>query len=313
MPGMSIETMRQYLSRSISSFNTNKLNGLLAEVDFRAYLREQGFGDRVSVGGWLARSVGGGNFGATTIALFPLVIPPGEELGGQPETPAGLHTVGASLHSIGIRTYFCSPVVGRENDARSIEWQTRQLGLPAAQPWERFPGAATQGFNARARAYKFLRYRTSVEAIPEYVVPEEFTKEHLRVTMQDAVMQELSDIDGILWGQQYTYPIEIKEKTPAHDNKLGDYFGLDLGPFVKLAFYAARRGNLKSLFIVREIDAVETRRLVDWWFITFDQLAQWASWQPQGGGTSMSGFASTVVKIPKDRFARLDRQALDAL
>lgn len=126
-------------------------------------------------------------------------------------------------------------------------------------------------------------------------------------------MQEMSDIDGILWGQQYTYPIEIKEKTPANDSKLGDYFGLDLGPFVKLAFYAARRGHLKSLFIVREIDDPQTRRLVDWWFIQFDELARWASWVPQAGGRGMGGGASAVVKVPKDRFARLDRQALEAL
>ncbi len=94
---------------------------------------------------------------------------------------------------------------------------------------------------------------------------------------------------------------------------MGEYFGLDLGPFVKLAFYAARRGNLRSLFIVREIDAPAERNLVDWWYITFEELAQWASWVPQSGGKTMGGGGSTVVKIPKDRFAMLTASEIGGL
>jgi len=133
------------------------------------------------------------------------------------------------------------------------------------------------------------------------------------VTFQSRLLCEISDVDGIFWGQQFTYPLEIKEKTAGSDRRMGEYFGLDLGPFVKLAFYVAKRGNLHSIFIVREIDSVESRQLVNWWFITFDQLARFASWNPQAGGTSMTGGASTVVRIPKAEFTTLDRAALAAL
>ncbi|MBZ0142789.1 MAG: hypothetical protein K8F56_04345 [Rhodocyclaceae bacterium] len=126
-------------------------------------------------------------------------------------------------------------------------------------------------------------------------------------------MSEMSDVDGIFWGNQYTYPIEIKEKTAANDNKVGDFFGLDLGPFVKLAFYAAKRGNLHSIFVVREIDNPTTRNLVGWWYIKFDDLAQYASWTPVAGGTNMLGGGSTTVKIPKDQFRPLDAAALSSL
>lgn len=105
----------------------------------------------------------------------------------------------------------------------------------------------------------------------------------------------------------------MQEKTAATDKKLGDYFGLDVGPFVKLAFYAAKKGNLHSLFFVREINNTEERALVDWWFITFDTIAQFASWNPQGGGTNMQGGGSTVVKIPKAEFTRLSRTAFENL
>jgi len=42
-----------------------------------------------------------------------------------------------------------------------------------------------------------------------------------------------------------------------------------LGGAFKLVFYAAKRGNLHSIFIVREIDSAESRNLVGWWMITF--------------------------------------------
>ncbi len=305
--------MRRFLSQSISSINRNKLNGLLAEVDFRSHVTACGFGDRVSVGGWLARNVGADVFGESTIALFPEILQPDRVTDELPTPHQGLHAVCSGLHSIGIRSYYCAPVVHRVDEPASIGWHTKLLGVPTAQDWKDFPGDATNGFSPRTKRYNFLRYTTDVAEVPDAVVPEEFTKEHLRVTFQNAVMQETSDIDGLLWGQQYTYPIEIKEKTPATDNKLGQYFGLDVGPFVKLAFYAARRGNLRSLFVVKEIDDPEHRNLVDWWYITFDELARWASWVSQGGGRTMGGGASTVVKIPKSRFQRLDAVRLGTL
>ena len=149
--------------------------------------------------------------------------------------------------------------------------------------------------------------------IPTAQLAEEFWKEHLRVALNTRYMSEISDVDGIFWGRQYTYPIEVKEKTVANDSRLGDYFGLDLGPFVKLAHYAAKRGNLHSLFVVREITDVESRELINWRYITFDHLAQFASWVPASGGTNMMGGGSTVVKIPKCEFETLTAEALAAL
>ena len=52
----------------------------------------------------------------------------------------------------------------------------------------------------RSRAYQFLRYNTDTSQIPDSSVPEEFTKENLRVSLQLIYMTEISDIDGIFWG-----------------------------------------------------------------------------------------------------------------
>jgi hypothetical protein len=301
--------MQDYLGHSISSMNANKLNGLLAEVDLRNYLAQIGFAGRVSPGGWIARRVGTGDFGHETVVLFPEVVMPGTNYVSTRQLPNpshGLHTICATFHQAGIRAFFCAATLGVDNDVASLSWQAVQLGLPIQQQFAAFPSCLQSYFSPRTRKYKFLRYTTNTAQIPHGSVPEEFSKEHLRITFQNAFMAEISDVDGIFWGQQFTYPLEIKEKTHGEDKKLGKYFGLDIGPFVKLAFYAAKRGNLHSLFIVREINNVQDRQLVKWWYITYDELAQYASWVFSSGGKNMQGGGSSVVKIPRAEFQALD-------
>jgi len=307
--------MKDYLSRSISSLNRNKLNGLIAEIEFRNYINDLNFRDKVSIGGWIARNVGPGSFAHDTVVLFPNTIFPVVDYSPENQLPSpshGLHTICATFHQLGIKSYFCTPVINMDENPSSIQWHAVQLGVPTQQPYTSFP-VELQGFTPRSRRYNFLRYHTDVSAIPEHSIPEEFSKEHLRVAFQNQYLVELSDIDGILWGNQYTYPIEIKEKTAASDRHLGEYFGLDVGPFVKLAFYAAKRGNLHSIFVVREIDNVETRGLINWLFITYEHLAQYASWIPQGGGTNMLGGRSSVVRIPKSEFNVLSERTISNL
>ena len=315
MRTISVDKMRSYLGKSISSMNRNKLNGLLAEVEFRSYLSSLGYSDRVSPGGWIFRSQGEGNFGHHTAVIFPENIQPETDYSSRPPFPEphdGLHSICNVFHSVGIKSYYAASKVEVMDDPLSIDWYLKQLGVPTSQPWNKFP-EPVEGFNNRARKYSFLRYRSDVSDVPEVAISEEFTKEHLRVTFQTALLCEVSDVDGILWGNQRTYPIEIKEKTAGHDKKRGHYFGLDFGPFVKLAFYAAKRGNLHSIFVVREIDDPTSRNLVDWWYIPFEHLAMFASWTFLGGGTAMTGGRSATTLIPKSEFRRLTASELSSL
>lgn len=295
--------------------NQNKLNGLLAEIDFRNHVTGLGFGQKVSIGGWIVRNVGPSIFGHETMVLFPEIIQPGDPYPASrnlPDPAHGLHTICSTFHQLGIQSYYCAATINRQDDASSIIWHFVQLGLPVQQQWIQFPFVLS-GYSTRGRRYNFLRYNTDVSDIPTVSIPEEFSKENLRVAFQNQHLSEISDVDGILWGQQHTYPIEIKEKTAGTDKQLGDYFGLDAGPFVKLAFYAAKGGNLHSIFVVREIDDTQRRNLVNWWYITFSTLAQFASWKPIGGGVNMLGGGSTVIRIPKSEFSILDRRALNQL
>lgn len=310
--------MREYLSRSMSSVNRNKVNGMLAEIEFRRHIQSLGYGDHVSVGGWVARSqriAGVSEFGQKVVAIFPETVMPGNEYPPgmrMPDPPTGLHTICATFHQMGIHGYYCVPTFGEDGSPSSVVWNAAQLGIPSVTEYRRFP-ECIDGFESRLRRYNYLRYHADVSGLPDEHVPEEFTKELLRVSFSNRYFAEVSDIDGILWGKQYTYPIEIKEKTAADDRTMGEFFGIDAGPFVKLAFYAAKKGNLHSIFVVREIEDVESRKLICWRYITFEVLAQYAGWTPMSGGTNMLGGASHVIKIPKSRFSVLDTRALQSL
>lgn len=301
--------MREYLSRSLSSVNRNKINGVLAEIEFRKYMGLLGYSDRISAGGWIARNVRNG-FSHHVVALFPEMIRPDKETICD-EIPIGLHTICATFHQIGIKSFFCRPDIQSLN-CEDIKWDFQQLGIPTVTKIQTLD-EVFKDFVTRPNPYNFLRNQSDSSIIPEEAIPEEFSKENLRIFFQSCYFSETSDIDGILWGEEKTYPIEIKEKTPAKDADMDEYFGLDVGPFTKLAFYAAKKGNLHSIFIVREIDDELNRNLVNWHYITYDRLAQYASWVQRGGGKNMRGGTSTVIRIPKREFRILDKDAISQL
>jgi len=314
---LGINVMRLYLSSTLSSVNRNKINGMLAEIDFREYVSSLGFAERVSEGGWIARSDARGdfNFGQNTVVFFPETVNPDQPYLADRELPPprqGLHTICATFHQIGIRSYFCAATIQDRAIEQLVSWHAIELGRPDMQTYQQFP-QCIGGFNRRQRAYNWERHSSNVSILPDNAIPIEFSKEYVRVAFQTHFFSEISDVDGIFWGRERTYPIEIKEKTRAADNSIGSYFGIDIGPFVKLAFYAAKRGNLHSIFVVREIDNEEDRNLVAWRYITFDELAQYASWVFRGGGRSMTGGISATVRIPAEQFEILNAEALRRL
>ena len=277
MPIINTATMRDFLRRSITAnANRNKLNGLRAELGFRAHLTALGYADRVSQGGWIFRRCQE-EFGTRTIVVFPEVILPDIDYPvarPAPQIPLGLHTVCATFQQTGIHAYFCFGSVERENDADSVRWSALRLGVPMNVPAVQFPEHFDDFFVERDRRHNFLANNADLAWLPDASVAGEFSKECLRIAFRNRYLAEDSDVDGIFWGDQFTYPIEIKEKTVANDGQLGDWFGLDVGPFVKLAYYAAKRGNLNSLFVVHEIDDEQTRNHVGWWFVRFEELAR---------------------------------------
>lgn len=60
--------MQSFLSKSLASVNQNKVNGILAEIEFRNYLKTNGYSGRVSAGGWIVRNTGS-NFSHHVVAF----------------------------------------------------------------------------------------------------------------------------------------------------------------------------------------------------------------------------------------------------
>jgi len=89
MGQLDLQSMRNYLSSSVSSINQNKINGMIAEIDLRNTLIKLGFGGRISQGGWIVRNVGAGVFGHNSSVLFPETILPNTDLsvGRQLQSP----------------------------------------------------------------------------------------------------------------------------------------------------------------------------------------------------------------------------------
>ncbi|HEY8746603.1 MAG TPA: hypothetical protein VIM11_01425 [Tepidisphaeraceae bacterium] len=85
-----------------------------------------------------------------------------------------------------------------------------------------------------------------------------------------------SDIDGLSRDRRHTYLVQIKENTPAHAPAIGEFFGLDFGPFVTLAFNAAKSSTRHTRFVVPKIDGGDTRNLANWCYVRFNDLAQCA-------------------------------------
>ena len=215
MGQMTIDDMRSYLRRSITSGpqgeNLNKIRGLLAEIRLRDHLHALGFGDRVSMGGWIARPKRVANFGEQAVALFPQIIAPDTEYDPSAalvRPTIGVHSIAARFSESGIHPFWCAARIPEDG---VVEWHAMQLGLPEEQSSQPLV-EAVEGFARRERRHNFLTGKTNVSSISTAAIPEEFSKEHLRVSFQSLFLCEIVDIEGVFFGRQHTYPIEIKEK-----------------------------------------------------------------------------------------------------
>lgn len=316
--GIPLADMRDYLSKSLASLNKNKLVGLLAEIAFRKYLSSLGWENRVTPGGWIARPRRSEKNPAGELVLIPILKHTGETDEAAARRSAPFLLPALQLHMAGVKAIACfasspSHVPG---DFPKLTWTCQEIRGTAGGAIQgkstSFPQGLT-GLSARVRRHAFLKYKTDTKDIPDVEIAGEFSKEACRVTFQEAWQVELTDFDGILFGKQKTYPIEIKEKSVGSDKATGDYFGLDLGPFVKLAFFNVRDTHLEGIFIVHEVGDGPDRPHRAWWMAKFGDLARHASWQPRGGGRNMLGGSSSTVMVPKWAFRPVNRETLDEL
>lgn len=184
-----ITTPSEYLHRCIPSLNENKLFGMRAEADFRSHMATIGLLERVSPGGWIFRQKGTSGFGNNTIAVFPHKIDAAADYSKAPSTdaiPLSLHTICATMHQIGIKSYYAHPIFPAAVDLKHIRWVFIQLGVPWPTHFiER--EEVFSSFSARSISYNYLRHETDVSSLTPSDVMVHFSHENLRVFVESNI------------------------------------------------------------------------------------------------------------------------------
>lgn len=323
----SLEFAIRFLETQWSSINQNKIKGINAEIRFEAYLNSHAIRplfDYIIPGGWILAPGRNTNINPTTkgrIAILP--IPKSFSwTNGLITIPFAAQVLAESyFRQVGITTYFVMydtsgnaliennfaiPMAGNYQISYPLEFYkigaNGLVQVPLTQ--------VTANFTARngligMRAYALHRIiRHDPIWNNSAIVTELFWKEYSRYFIHRQFLVSSNDLDFFIVGKSgKAYPIEFKSKTVVVDNSIGDWFGIDVGPFSKLSFFVSLSNNMEALYFVEEVDAIGNT--VEWWGIKFSQLLKNCHWVSQSGGTGMGGGASVTIKVPKIIFEPL--------
>lgn len=324
----SIDGAIRFLETQWSSINENKLKGIKAEVDFRGYLKKKKV--HYIPGGWIL-SPGKNTHveipSKEKICLLPIEIgfswvSTGQ--GGNNITPA-LMSAYNYFRQVGVTTYFVVPEpideVGfklpskKQGATRAMYPRSYNLlfkkissngqfeDVNMSDVMKNFPH---RNGNIGMRCNQVNRIdRNKVPWNDAEIVRDLFWFEYARYYCQVEYLVSNNDLDLFIIGTSGSaYPVELKSKLPVEDDKLGDWFGLDIGPFAKMSFFTSNSMNTDALYVVEEVD--EQRNHIAWLGIKFTELVKSCCWVGQAGGQGMMGGASSTIKVPKAAFDLLE-------
>jgi hypothetical protein len=315
-----------FLETQWSSINDNKVNGILAEVRFKAFLEAM-----------QCQFISGGLLlvpGNPSIASIPMhakicVLPRPHSFTWNPADdrttlgPADLSAYNY-FRQAGIMTYFASPArvdesafaiptkkqgkakaayprpyalrlshVGQGNDLKTVD---------ASEVFTNFPRRSGQKGLRCNEINRLDRSKSPWNSADE--VAQLFWFAYVRYYFHIDYLIANNDLDLFLIGPSgKAFPVELKSKSPAADKSVGEWFGIDIGPFAKLSFFKVVNPNNDALFIVEEVDA--NKNHVEWFGIRLTDLLRACSWVGQAGGRGMGGGLSATYKIPKAAFTKL--------
>lgn len=319
-----------FLETQWSSINQNKIKGIVAEVRLKGFLTAHNmyFGP----GGWIV--IPGK---PTPIAAIPtkskvFLIPRAWTFSWQPQggssSSAALSPAEVSAYNYfrqhGIQAYFADPTTPVESNfelplaragtrrasyPRSYGIELKQVAISgqltsvaASIVFNGFP-LRTGNLGLRCNSTGRITQTASPWSNPD-VVSDLFWFEYVRYYFQVDYLLSNNDLDMYIIGKSGSaFPVELKSKSAAHDEALGDWFGIDMGPFAKLAFFTANGMRTDALYIVEELDA--SGNFIDWLAIRYTELVKVCSWVGRAGGTGMTGGSSTTYKVPKAAFSPL--------
>lgn len=317
-----------FLETQWSSINDNKIKGIVAELAFKSFLNEQAV--HYIPGGWIM-CPGNKSLNEVPTRQKICLLPRSTTFSWQePTAPAVAPVTPAEIaaynyfRQVGVKAYLVCPsevveadfTIPQPSHGKERAFYPRNYPLefksispvgqlqtnPVEEVFSEFP---TRNGNSGLRCSEVNRIVanqapwTDNEAIARL-----FWFEYARYFVQVDYLVSNNDLDLFILGPSGScFPVELKSKAVANDNSLGDWFGIDMGPYAKLAFFTANAMNTDALYVVQEVDA--NRDHVEWYGIRFTELVRSCSWVGQAGGTGMMGGASSTYKVPKAAFTQL--------
>lgn len=328
MPATLSDAIR-FLETQWSSITENKVLGILAELRFKEFLSARDY--HFVSGGWIV-TPGRPTPGSCDVpALEKICILPRQHRftwqkdGFQNNllTPAEISAYNY-FREVRVKTLFASPIEVIEGDftyptpsdkkaralyPRPYEMQLQEVSpngaITSVDPMEVFRLFPRRKGNVGVRCHKINRIdQSAVPWTSALMVSDLFWFEYARYFFQIDYLFSNNDLDLFVIGPSgASYPVEIKSKAAAKDTALGEWFGIDMGPFAKLTFFTANKRNNDALYVVEEVTAQKDH--VQWLGIRFSDLVKSCSWVGQSGGKGMMGGASSTYKIPKAAFMPL--------
>lgn len=326
MPGSLAQTIH-FLETQWSGINANKIKGILAEVRFEQYLNTpavRGLYEYIIPGGWILAPGTGGVVTPPTRARLALIPVPFACTwsGVVPSMPFAAQVLAESyFRQAGMEVYFVKCPQAEDINVQnafelpisryypaSYDLEFYKIGpeglvsVPLMQVMRNFP--RRQGLRG-LRAYNINRINQLNQPWTDAgIVTQLFWKEYSRYFVNRYYRISASDLDFFIVGRSgRAYPIEFKSKSAVVDAGIGDWFGIDINPFCKLAYFVSLSNNMEALYFVEEVD--NRGNTLEWWGIRFTELLKYCFWVPQAGGTAMGGGGSSTVKVPKVVFKRI--------
>lgn len=321
-----IDTAIKFLETQWSSINENKIKGINAELRFEEYLITQLHNNYQYLipGGWIISPGKNINIDPPTsgrIAILP--IPTKFSWTTQSiDVPFTAQVLAHSyFNQTGIKTYFTEfdfngnfslestfVLPARRNYQISYPidfYKVGPNGLEVVHISEVMQHFTNRTGNIGMRAYPLNRIdRTEPAFNDSALISSLFWKEYSRYFLHRNYLVSSNDLDFFLVSiSGKGYPVEFKSKTVVRDTKIGDWFGIDIGPFTKLSFFVSLSNNMEALYFVEEVD--NQGNVVEYWGIKFSTLLKYSFWVSQSGGVNMAGGASNTVKVPKICFEKV--------
>ena len=316
-----------FLESQWSDKNKNKIKGITAELRFEAFLKTASVSQLYKYlipGGWIMEPSQNTIINPPTqgrIAIIP--IPTAFSWSGNVTTlPFPAQVLAESYFSqVGISTYFTKydtqrninientfviPATKNYQTAYTLDFfKISTLGLiPETLP------VIMRNFTNRKGLVGLRAYINNKINSNQYpwndvqLVTNLFWKEYSRYFLHRRFLASANDLDFFLIGlSNKAYPVEFKSKTVVSNSKMGDWFGLDIGPFAKLSYFVSLSNNMEALYFVEEVD--KNGLTLDYWGVKFTELLRNCFWVSQAGGKGMGGGVSNTVKIPKSIFRNL--------